>query len=185
MFKIPSVTPWSLWTLKAKLIAAAILLAIVAFFAYKVYNHVYEAGANSVQVKWDKEKAEAKDAFVERIVIQEKIVTKTEIEYRDRVRTVEVKGETIVQQIPVYVSADDPRLLAGFGVLHDAAVLGVVPTPEFAAEFAGTTYAAADVAETVIRNYTACHVAYERVAAWERYYAELQAVGAGKPPAPQ
>ena len=87
------------------------------------------------------------------------VVTVTQ--YVDRVRTIEVKGETIVKEIPRYVPAQADAACAipgGFVRLHDAAAtgdqLGAGPGDTDAAP-SGVALSA--VAETVAGNYTACH----------------------------
>jgi hypothetical protein len=138
---------------------------------------VYESGQASVQRRWDADKDIRRTAAAQRRDLQIEAVGRVDIQHRVNVDVIVTRTEEIVREVPVYIPVDTPDLPAGFGVLHDAAVLGVVPTPAFAAEFGGASYPARTVAETVVRNYGSCHLAYERVAAWERFYADLSAVG--------
>lgn len=97
----------------------------------------------------------------------------TVTQYVDRVRTIEVKGETIVREIPRYVTpqADAACTIpVGFVRLHDAAAAGAVldsnPGSTDAAS-SGLTLSA--VAATVAGNYTSSNADAEQLS-------ELQAI---------
>ena len=48
-----------------KAIPYLLALALLSYLGSKLYNQVYESGANSIQVKWDKEKKNQADAIIE------------------------------------------------------------------------------------------------------------------------
>jgi hypothetical protein len=83
--------------------------------------------------------------------------------YVDRINTVEVQGETIIKEVPVYVPFTTPDLPGGFRVLHDAAVTGQIPEAARVADAA--TVPAQDAAGTVIGNYTTCRATAEQLIA--------------------
>lgn len=97
----------------------------------------YSEGQLSVQQQWDTSKALQRDevAVVEAAQAQETVRTVTE--YVDRVKTVTVKGDTIIKEVPLYVTKeDDDRCVVndGFVVLWNAAnrneVPGTAPDPD-------------------------------------------------------
>ena len=87
------------------------------------------------------------------------VVTVTQ--YVDRVRTIEVKGDTIVKEIPRYVTpqADASCTIpVGFVRLHDAAAAGAVLDQDSrGADAASSGLALSAVAATVAGNYTSAH----------------------------
>jgi hypothetical protein len=121
------------------------------------YGHLrYNAGQADVQAKWDESTARGK-VEVERLKSEAgKVTVRVETKTVEVVKTVKVKGDTIVRQVPIYISRDLPELPGAFRVLHDAAATGTVPDP---ADFSDAApVAPQDVASTTGDNYTACRV---------------------------
>ncbi|BBE09680.1 Uncharacterized protein MCB1EB_1519 [Mycoavidus cysteinexigens] len=58
-------------------------------------------------------KAQLAMAHAQLIEAQAKVVIQTEIQYRDRIKIVKEKGETIIKEVPIYVTQTDA---ANFGV---------------------------------------------------------------------
>lgn len=120
---------------------AAILAALLAFEWW-----VYSKGQDSVQAKWDAQRAELQaqhHAEVERL---QAVNRQVEVRYMDRVRTVQGKTQTIVKEVPRYVTQiDDSRCAIpdGFISLLNAAAQGRVPeaggsgSPDGTSTFAG------------------------------------------------
>ncbi|TWI65161.1 hypothetical protein IP91_02568 [Pseudoduganella lurida] len=110
---------------------------------------------------------------------QQHVVVRTEIEYRDRIKTVYVRGEEIEKLVPVYVTRDDDRRFgvnAGFVRSYNAAWRG---EPAGAADDADREPAGiplSDVAEADAHNATACHAWREQALGWREFYAGLKAV---------
>lgn len=80
--------------------------------------------------------------------------------YVDRVREIRVKGDTIIQKVPVYVSAEADAACtvpAGFVRLHDAAARNATLDDPGTADARPSGVALSAVAETVADNYTAYH----------------------------
>jgi hypothetical protein len=110
---------------------------------------------------------------------QSEVVVRTEIKYRDRIKTIYVKGEEIEKQIPVLVSpADDlqPGVSVGFVRSYNAAWSG-----EPAGPAAGTDRDAAGIpltefAETDAHNATACLAWRELALGVRDFYLQQQSL---------
>jgi hypothetical protein len=131
-------------------------------------------GGDRVQAKWDKSVAKGK-AEVERLKSEAgKVTVRVETKTVEVVRTVKVKGDTIVRQVPIYISRDLPELPGAFRVLHDAAATGALPNP---ASFPDATpIAPQDVASTTADNYTACRVNAATLAGLQEWVREQHKV---------
>jgi len=107
-----------------------------------------------------------------------RVMWKTEIKYRDRIRTVYQKGETIEKQVPVYVTpADDGRcsINAGFVRTYNAAWANepAGPVAESDREPAGVPLS--EVAAVDAHNATACHAWREQALGLREAYGKLKA----------
>ncbi|KXU97608.1 hypothetical protein AB839_06925 [Stenotrophomonas sp. DDT-1] len=104
-----------------------------------------------------------------------RVVTK----YVDRVQLVQERGDTIVKEVPIYVTANADAACvvpAGFVQLHDTAASGsptAGPAGNPDAPAAATPLSA--VAETVASNYATCHATAEQVVALQELARELHA----------
>jgi hypothetical protein len=85
--------------------------------------------------------------------IQDRVIYRTV----DRWRTVVEKGETIVREVPTYVTVESDRrcvVPVGFARVHDAAANNsVLPAPAGAADAADSEIALSAVGTTVAANY--------------------------------
>jgi hypothetical protein len=138
--------------------AAVLILTTALFFAGWHY------GARHVQTQWDAAKlAQAKAVAkveVKQAAVTEKVVT----QYVDRVQVIHEQGKTLTKQVVKYVPLSTPDLPYGFRLLHDAAATGV-PLPETPGRLDGPTVPAAQVAGTIVDNYTGCRANGEQVKA--------------------
>jgi len=104
--------------------------------------------------------------------VRDRVVT----QYVDRVKVVEKVGQTIVKEIPVYVTAEADRACtvpAGFVRVHDAAAAGVPPPePAGSADAAPAGIALSAVAGTVADNYTSCRAIREQLISLQEYLQE-------------
>lgn len=104
------------------------------------------------------------------------IVTVTE--YVDRVQTIRVKGDTIIKEVPRYVTVQADAACTvpvGFVRLHDAAATGGVLDPGAGdSDAAPSGVALSAVGSTVAGNYTASHANAEQLSALQ---ATLRAQG--------
>lgn len=135
------------------------------------YGHAqYQAGERATQFEWDAQKA--KDA-AEIAHLKEqagKVTVMVETRYVDRIKTIKVKGDTIVKKVPIYISRDLPELPPAFRWLHDAAATGVIPGPAVPADVAAV--APQDVAATVADNYTTCLATSEQLKGLQEWVTE-------------
>lgn len=118
---------------------------------------------------------------------QERVVVQTEIQYRDRIQKIYVKGDVIEKEVPVYVTqADNDRCTvnAGFVRSYDAAWSGEPAGPPADSDRGSAGVSLAEVAETDAFNATACRVWREQALGWRQYYEKLKLVTNGSGVAP-
>lgn len=98
--------------------------------------------------------------------------TVTVTKYVDRERVIRVKGDTVIKEVPRYVTvqADAACVVPrGFVRLHDAAAAGAVPDPDTGdADAAPSGVALSAVAGTVAANYTDSHANSEQLSALQQ-----------------
>lgn len=98
--------------------------------------------------------------------------TVTVTKYVDRERVIRVKGDTVIKEVPRYVTvqADAACVVPrGFVRLHDAAAAGAVPDPDTRdADAAPSGVALSAVAGTVAANYTDSHANSEQLSALQQ-----------------
>ncbi|CAJ0743849.1 Signal peptide protein [Ralstonia mannitolilytica] len=98
--------------------------------------------------------------------------TVTVTKYVDRERIIRVKGDTVIKEVPRYVTvqADAACVVPrGFVRLHDAAAAGAVPDPDTGdADAAASGVALSAVAATVAANYTDSHANSEQLSALQQ-----------------
>jgi hypothetical protein len=136
--------PWWVW-------AAFAVLALAYFYG----ESRYQAGQAERQGLWDKATAAYEAQLRTEKARQAKVEVQTVTEYVYRDREIRVKGDTIIQKVPVYVSSDAPDLPPGWRLLHDAAARNELP--EAPGSVQAEPVSAQDAAGTVIENYTVCH----------------------------
>lgn len=99
----------------------------------------------------------------------ERIVTR----YVDRVQIVHERGATLIQKVPVYVTAQADAqctLPLGFVRLHDAAAASAtLPDSAGAADARPSGIALSAAALTVVDNYTTCHATAENLTALQAW----------------
>ena len=110
---------------------------------------------------------------------QQVVVTKTQIEYVDRIKTIYVKGDAIEKQVPIYITeADNARFAvnAGFVRVYDAAWAGDDPGPASDSDREPSGISLAQVAEVDVFNATTCRAWREIALGQREYYRRLQSV---------
>lgn len=107
------------------------LLALV-LLAVALVGFGWLEGANHVQDEWDaantKQDLQASGVKERQAEATVQVVTK----YVDRVKVVRETGETIIKEVPIYVTPEADAtcvLYRGFVRLHDAAAAGRIPEP--------------------------------------------------------
>lgn len=130
----------------------------------------FNKGQADIQAQWDASIERGK-ARIEQLKAQQLTVNMiVDTQFVERTKVIKEKGEVLVKEIPVYIPVDTPDLPGGFRVLHDAAVRSTIPS---AAESIGAApVRVADATETIIGNYTTCHLIREEVEAWRQWYQE-------------
>ncbi|MTW11444.1 hypothetical protein GM658_12635 [Pseudoduganella eburnea] len=110
---------------------------------------------------------------------QSKVVVQTEIKYRDRIKTVYLKGETIEKQVPILVTPSDDDAFgvnAGFVRAYNAAWSGDDPGPAAESDREPAGIPLSEIAEADVYNATACRAWREQALGWRDYYQRLKVV---------
>lgn len=150
--------------------AALLILAGLFFFGRYMKHEGLEEGRGEVQAAWDAQKAKDAAEIAKLKAKTSEVTVKVETKYVDRIQTVRVKGDTIVQKIPVYISRDLPELPGAWRMWHDAAATNTVPDASRDADAAPV--APVDAAATVAANYTACHATAEQLRGLQEWVTE-------------
>lgn len=114
---------------------------------------------------------------------QAKVVVKTEIEYRDRIKTVYVKGDEIIKEVPIYVTQTDNdrcTVNAGFVRNQNAAWTGEPAGPPAESDREPAGVSLAEVAEADAHNATAGLAWKEQALACRQFYNDLKAAREGE-----
>jgi hypothetical protein len=122
----------------------------------------YNMGSKHTQTKWDLAMSQMETAHQMEVSRLSALKNKVEIQYRDRIVEVEKVGETIIKEVPIYITeADDANcsISRSFVELHDAAAEGRLPDPAAPAEFAAGAAKPrlSDVGRGVAGNYNKFH----------------------------
>jgi hypothetical protein len=162
----------------AKLIPWQVYLVIgffAAAYAYGVSEHhqgFKEAKdedakmAAADKAKYDKEVAALK-------AIQQTVITRTVIEYRDRVKVVKEKTDVVQKEIQDHVGHDDPILPGWVRYTFDAAALGELPHDSAGAAAAALPVETSTVLQTAADNFASCHLDQERLVALQNLVSTL------------
>lgn len=143
------------WLALAVLVAAA---CAVAWFK----------GAAHVHDQWDLETARRDKAIAERQVRVANAITTVVTRYVDRIKVVREVGETIIQEVPVYVTQDADRrcpVPAGFVRLWNGANRGELPAPDGSADEAASAVVLSDIATQHGREAEQCRATEEQLIA--------------------
>lgn len=108
---------------------------------------------------------------------QTKVVIQTEIEYRDRIQKIYVKGDEIEKRVPIYVTAADNAgcsVNAGFVRAYNAAWSGDDPGPAEDADREPSGLPLAAVAEADVHNATSCRAWREQALGLREFYTRLK-----------
>jgi hypothetical protein len=157
-------------TLPYRLLAMVIAaLALVAFGWVK--------GAAHVQTAWDLESARQRAEIAAIQQRQADATVQVVTKYVDRIQVVRQIGDTIIKEVPIYVSPDsDARctLPVGFVRLHNAAAENRIPGPAGNSDATAAGVAISAVAETVADNYTRCHANAGQLMALQEWIIQMK-----------
>lgn len=173
--------------IKAAVAAVVLALLLLGGCQIKKYGDSrYDAGKAKVQEDWDKSRAKGRKEVERLQAAAGKVEIKTVVEYRDRVKTIRLKGEEILREVEVFVPNGSCTLPGGFRLLHDAAA-GNQPLPDPAAAADAAPVDAQTAARTVASNYQQCHEDAARMTELQDYVYELCLTnpppeGCGPPP---
>jgi hypothetical protein len=125
-------------------------------------------GTRQVQAQWDAATAAQQQALAQAQTRQAEATVQVVTQYVDRIQVVREKGDTLIQEIPVYVPVQADAACTvhrGFVSLHDAAAGGELPEPARDADASAEGLALSAVAATVVTNYQTCHENAEQLKA--------------------
>ncbi len=143
------------------------LLALAAL-GIAVFGFGWLKGASHVQAQWNAAKAAELQSQAQAQTHQAETTVQVVTQYVDRIHVVREKGDTLIQEIPVYVPVQADAACTvhrGFVSLHDAAVAGELPTAPGDADAPAEGLALSTVAATVVSNYQTCHENAEQLKA--------------------
>lgn len=151
-----SVVPWPY-----RLLSLAVLCIAVFSFGWL-------KGTSHVQAQWDASSAAQQQAQSQLQTRQAQATVQVVTQYVDRIQVVREKGDTLIQEIPVYVPVQADAACTvhrGFVSLHDAAAAGELPEPARDPDAPAEGLALSAVAATVVTNYQTCHENAEQLKA--------------------
>jgi len=108
---------------------------------------------------------------------QTKVVVQTEVQYRDRIQKIYVKGDVIEKEVPIYVTQADNAsctVNAGFVRSYDAGWTGEPAGPAADSDREPAGISLAQVAEADAFNAKACLAWREQALGWRKYYERLK-----------
>ena len=137
------------------------------------------AGYSYSESKWEKKIADQRVQIEQLQTKSEQVTTKTITQYVDRVRIVKEKGDTIIKEVPRYVSkeSDDKCVIAtGFVRIHDAAAKNQIPESTGTSNESDSGIKLSTVSETVATNYNKCHEVMTQLTSLQQWIKDQQAL---------
>jgi len=160
------------------------LLALAAL-AVALAGFGWVKGADHVRAEWDA--ATGKQALQVAGVKQRQANASVQVvtKYVDRIKVVREKGDTIIKEVPTYVTPEaDARCVIprGFVRLHDAAAANKIPDPAGTSDAAASGIALSTAAGTIANNYERCAENSEQLIALQSWIVEMKNVDSEKAP---
>ena len=143
-------------------------LLALAVLCITLFGFGWLKGASHVQAQWDAATAAQQQALAQAQMRQAEATVQVVTQYVDRIQIVREKGDTLIQEIPVYVPIQADAACTvhrGLVSLHDAAAAGELPTAPGDADAPAEGLALSAVAATVVTNYQTCHENAEQLKA--------------------
>jgi len=150
------------------LIAWPYRLLALAALCIALFGFGWLKGTNHVQAQCDAAIAAHQQAQAQLQIQQAEATIQVVTQYVDRIQIVREKGDTLIQEVPVYVPVQADAACTvhrGFVSLHDAAAAGELPKPARDADAPAEGLALSAVAATVVTNYQTCHENAEQLKA--------------------
>jgi len=150
------------------LIAWPYRLLALAVLGIALFGFGWLKGASHIQAQWDAATAAQQQAQAQVQTRQAEATVQVVTQYVDRIQVVREKGDTLIQEVPVYVPIQADAACTvhrGFVSLHDAAAAGELPKPARDPDAPVEGLALSAVAATVVTNYQSCHENAEQLKA--------------------
>ena len=167
----------TIWGLLSKIPWWIYVLVFAVFYHFLAIHVAVSDQKKEDQASFQKQIAAERAAYDKEVAAlkakQQDVITKTVVEYRDRIKVVKEKGDEIVKQVPVYVPMDSPLLGSGVRVFHDAAASGVVPDDPIRAIAAADPVETSTLLSTVAGNYESCRENAARLVALQKIVSSL------------
>ncbi len=122
-------------------------------------------------------KAQLAMAHAQLIEAQAKVVIQTEIQYRDRIKIVKEKADTIIKEVPIYVTQADTNhfgVNVGFVRHYNAAFTGEPAGLATQSDRRPAGISLAEIAEVNAFNASVCWQWREQVLGLRAFYRQLQ-----------
>jgi hypothetical protein len=148
----------------------AIVLAVLAVIGGLFYSGVRHANKN-----WEFKMLEKDKEIAELRIKQNEVTIKTETKYIDRIKEVKVKGDTIIEYVPQYITAKNDAACIipnGFVSLSNAAMQNRLPEPATTANEEPSGVSLTEVSRNTVRNYTTCYETREQVIGLQNWIME-------------
>lgn len=149
--------------------------ALATFALWALYDTGYTNGKAEIELQWDAERSRLNAQIAREKERQAQVVTRTVIEYRDRIQVVEKQGQEVIREVEKLVPMDSPVLSGAFRVLHDAAA-GAQPLPADpgSAFAAAAPVEAASLLRTTADNYATCRAELVKLESLQNLVRDLQ-----------
>lgn len=155
-----------------KLAAGALIVGGSFYAGYQYSSNIYDKKEAERKVVEAELRLQLKDLEVK----SSKINTRTVVKYVDRVKQVTVKGDTIVKEVPVYVSQKSDAqcdIPSGFVHIHNASATNSgLPSTTRESNETTSGIRLSEVATTVSENYTKYHQVVEQLKALQDWIRE-------------
>jgi hypothetical protein len=158
--------PWPIY-------AAVVIVASVWFYGERQHKAGYAEATAKYEAQIAAERAKYEDELTTLRAKQQEVITKTVIQYRDRVKVVKEKGDAIIQQVTTLVPLGSPLLAGGVRVAHDAAASGVMPGDPAGVAAAAAPVETSALVATVAENYEGCLATREQLIALQQIVSDL------------
>jgi len=134
-------------------------------------------GGISNQERWEAKVAEAKLEVAKKETASAEVTTKVVTKYVNKIEIVKEKGDAIIKEVPVYITASADAQCAipnGFVLLHDSASRNEVPDSSRGVDAGTSEVKLSGVATTVTENYTTYHKVAEQLKALQEWIRQQQ-----------
>jgi len=152
------------------------LLAFAAF-GIALVGFGWLQGASHVQAQWDAATAAQQQVQAQEQIRQAEATVQVVTQYVDRIQVVREKGDTLIQEIPIYVPVQADAACTvhrGFVSLHDAAAADELPTAPGDADAPAEGLALSAVAANVVTNYQTCIENAEQLKALQDWIRQMR-----------